>query len=206
MMGPIEWLETTAPNYQYTVRDIPAVRSHLYDVSLKSRTENKLLHALRSASGYIGSSAPQDFSERNGPTDADRKIWRAVRRKSEKKTYNTILTYRKSLRALILPVVLYGCETWSRTLREERRLRVFENRVLRIIFGPKRDEVTGEWRKRNVEPNDLYSSPNIIRVIELKTMRWAGHVARMGEKCTQGFGGETWGKETTWKTQALIGE
>jgi hypothetical protein len=72
-------------------------------------------------------------------------------------------------------------------LREERRLRVFENRVLRRIFGPKRDEVTGEWRKRNEEPNDLYSSSNIIRVIESKTIRWAGHVARMGEKLHTGF-------------------
>jgi hypothetical protein len=64
-------------------------------------------------------------------------------------------------------------------LREERRLRVFENRVLRRIFGPKRDEVTGEWRN-NEKPNDLYSSPNIVRVIKSRIMRWAGHVARMG--------------------------
>ena len=65
-------------------------------------------------------------------------------------------------RTIILPVVLYGCETWSLTLREEHRLRVFESRVLRKIFGPKRDGVTGEWRKlHNEEPNDLYSSPNI---------------------------------------------
>jgi hypothetical protein len=69
--------------------------------------------------------------------------------------------------SLILLVVLYGCETWSVTLREEQRLRVFENRVLRRIFGPKRDEVTGEWRRlHNEELNDLYSSPNIIRVIK----------------------------------------
>jgi len=78
--------------------------------------------------------------------------------------------------------VLYGCETWSLTLREERRLRVFENWVLRRIFGPERDEVTGEWRKLyNEELNDLYCSPNIVRVITSRKMRWAGHVARMGE-------------------------
>jgi hypothetical protein len=77
-------------------------------------------------------------------------------------------------------VVLYGRETWSLTLREERRLRVFENRVLRRIFGPKRDEVTGEWRKlHNEELNDLYSLPNIVRVVKLRRMKWEGHVARM---------------------------
>jgi hypothetical protein len=79
-------------------------------------------------------------------------------------------------------VVLYGCETWSLTLRGERRLRVFENRVLRKVFEPTRDEVTGEWRKlHNEELNDLYSLPNIVRVVKAKRMRWAGHVARMGE-------------------------
>jgi hypothetical protein len=74
-----------------------------------------------------------------------------------------------------------GCETWSLPLREERRLRVFENRVL-SVFGPKRDEVTGERRKlHNEELNDLYSLPIIVRVVKSRRMRWAGHVARMGE-------------------------
>ena len=78
---------------------------------------------------------------------------------------------------------MYGCETWSLTLREELRLRVFENRVLSRMFGPKRDEVTGEWRKlHNEELNDLYSSPNIIWVIKSRKMKWAGHVARLGER------------------------
>ena len=81
-----------------------------------------------------------------------------------------------------MPVVLYGCETWSLTLREERKLRVFENMVLRRIFGPRRDEVT-EWRRlHNEELNDLYSSPNIVRVIKSIKMRWAGHVAGMGDE------------------------
>ena len=66
-------------------------------------------------------------------------------------------------------------------MREERRLRVFENRVLRRIFGSKRDEVTGEWRKLRNELSDLYSLPNIVRVVKSRRMRWAGHVARMGE-------------------------
>jgi len=84
-------------------------------------------------------------------------------------------------RTIILPA-LYGCETWSLTLREERRLRVFENRVLRKVFGPKRDEVTGEWRKlHNEELSYLCSLPNIVRVVKSRRMRWAGHVARMGQ-------------------------
>jgi hypothetical protein len=79
-------------------------------------------------------------------------------------------------------VVLYGCETWSLTIREECRLRVFESRVLRRVFGPKRNEVTGEWRKLHKEElNDLYSFPNIVRVVKSRRMRWAGHVARIGE-------------------------
>ena len=75
-------------------------------------------------------------------------------------------------RTIILPVVLYGCETWSLTLREERKLRVFENMVLRRIFRPRKEEVTGEWmRLHNEELNDLYCSPNIVRVIQSRRMR-----------------------------------
>ena len=89
----------------------------------------------------------------------------------------------KIYRTIILPVVLYRCETWSLTLREERKLRVSENMVLRRIFGPRRDEVTGEWRRlHNEKLNDLYTSSNIVRVIKSRRMRWARHVARMGEE------------------------
>ena len=110
----------------------------------------------------------------------------------------------KIYRTIILPVVLYGCETWSLTLREECRLRVFENRVLSRVFGPKRDEVTGEWRKlHNEELSDLYSLPNIVRVVKSRGVRWVGHVARMGEErgAHRVLVGETSGKETTGETQ-----
>ena len=87
-------------------------------------------------------------------------------------------TKTKIYRTIVVPFVLYGCETWSLALREERRLR-----VLRKIFGPKSGEVTEEWRKlRNEELNYLYSSPSIVRVIKSRRMRWAGHVARMRER------------------------
>jgi hypothetical protein len=86
-------------------------------------------------------------------------------------------------RTVILPVVLYGCETWCLTLREERSLKVFQNGVLGEIFGPERGEVTGEWRKlHNEELNDLYCLPNIVRVIKSVRMRWAGNVACLGER------------------------
>jgi hypothetical protein len=106
---------------------------------------------------------------------------RLLSRKLKVKIYKTI----------ILPVVLYGCGTWSVTLREEHRLRVFGNRVLSGIFGLTRDEVTGEWRMlHSGELHNLYPSPDIIRQIQSRRMRWAGHVARMGggEKRVQGFG------------------
>jgi len=101
----------------------------------------------------------------------------------------------KIYRTIILPVVLYGCETWSLTRREERKLRVSENMVLRI-FGPRRDEVTGEWRRlHNQELNDLYSSPNIVRVTKSRRMTWAGH----GRVWVRRGGVEDLGGETGWK-------
>jgi hypothetical protein len=87
----------------------------------------------------------------------------------------------KIYKTVILPVVLYGCETWCLTLGDEHRLRVFENRVLRKIFGTKREK-DGSWRKlHNDELHDLYSLPNIVRVIKSRRMRLAGHVVCMGE-------------------------
>jgi hypothetical protein len=106
----------------------------------------------------------------------------------------------KIYKTVILPVVLYGCDTWSLTLREEHRLRVYENRVLRRIFGPKREE-DGSWRKlNNDEFHRLYSSPNIVKVIKSRRMRWMGYVACMGRgEVFTGFwlggpkGRERWG-------------
>jgi hypothetical protein len=102
-------------------------------------------------------------------------------------------------KTIILPVVLYGCDTWSLTLRDEYRLRVFENRVLGRIFGLKNDEEMGGWRTlHNEELHDLYSSPSIIRIIKLKRMRSAGHAARLGEKRNvYRLGGKARRKETT---------
>jgi hypothetical protein len=86
-------------------------------------------------------------------------------------------------KTIILPAVLYGCETWCLSVREEHKLRVFDNRGLGRIFEPKRDGETGGWRKlHNEELRNLYSSPSKIRIIKSRRMRWAGHLARMGEK------------------------
>jgi hypothetical protein len=88
----------------------------------------------------------------------------------------------KLYKSTILPLVSFGCETWSVTPKEEQRLRVSEKRFQRRIFGHTRNDVTGEWRKlHNEELHSLYSSPNIIRQIKLRQMRWAGHVARVGK-------------------------
>jgi hypothetical protein len=106
-------------------------------------------------------------------------------------------------KTIILPVVLNGCETLSLKLKEEHTLRVFENRVLRKIFEHTRDEVTGEWRKLHSEElNNLYSTPDIIRQMKSRRMRWAGHVAHMGEECVHSYGGKARRKETTRKTKA----
>jgi hypothetical protein len=96
-------------------------------------------------------------------------------------------------RTIIFSVVLYGCETWRLPLKEKSRLRVFANRVLRRIFGPKSDEVTGEWRKLHIEElNGLYSLPNIVRVIKSRRMIWAVACSTYGEResSVQGSGGE----------------
>jgi hypothetical protein len=101
-------------------------------------------------------------------------------------------------KTIIMSVVLYRCETWSLTVREEHRLRVFENTVLRL-FGLKRDEVTGEWRQLCKEDlHNLYTYLNIIRQIESRRMRWVGHLAHMGEESVQGFSGKARRKDTTW--------
>ena len=105
-------------------------------------------------------------------------------------------------RTIILPVVVYGCKSWLLTWREECRLRVFDNRVLRRVFGPRRDEVTREWRKlHNEELNDLYSSPNNIQVIKSQRLSWSGCVAHMEEKreAYRVLVEKPEGK-TTWKT------
>jgi hypothetical protein len=124
----------------------------------------------------------------------------------QSKIFFLLVSYQNNLKIkiykiVILPFVLYGCETWTLTLWEEHRLRVFENRVLRKIFGPKREE-EGSWRKlHNDELHSLYSSPTIVRVIKSRRMRSAGHGARMGrERCLQGFSWEARRQETTGKT------
>jgi hypothetical protein len=97
--------------------------------------------------------------------------------------HTDVKLFLRLFKTIILPVVLYGCETWSLTVREEHKLRMFGNRVLRRIFGPKRDGVMARWIKlHNEELHNLYSSPRIIRIIKSRRMRWVGHVARMGKK------------------------
>jgi hypothetical protein len=100
-----------------------------------------------------------------------------------------------------LPAVLYGRDTWSLTLKEEHKLRLFENRVLRRIYGPKRNEVLGGWRKlHNEELHNLHFSPNIVRMIKPRRVRLAGHVARMGRRGMH-IGGKARRKYTTRRTK-----
>jgi hypothetical protein len=106
----------------------------------------------------------------------------------------------KIYKTIILRVVLYGCETWSLTLREEHRLRVFENRVLRRIFRFKRDEVTVEWRKlHDEELHNLF--PDIIRQVKANEVGGACGTHERGQKSVQGLGGKARRKETTWKSK-----
>jgi hypothetical protein len=108
---------------------------------------------------------------------------------------------------IILRVVVYGYETWSLTLTEEHRLRMFENRVLRRIYGPEGDEVTKEWRiLQNEEFNDLYFSPNIW-VFKSRKIRWSGHAAYMGEKrgAYRVLVGKPEVKRPLWGIQPLLG-
>jgi hypothetical protein len=117
-------------------------------------------------------------------------------------SFGLIIKNTKIYRTIILPIILYGCETSLLTLTGEGRLRVFEYRVLRITFGLRTDEVTQKWRKlHNEELNYLYSSPNIVRVVKLRIRRVV-QIVCMGERCILGLGGETWRKETTWETHA----
>ena len=88
----------------------------------------------------------------------------------------------KTYKTIILPVLQYGCETWSLTLREEHRLRVFENKVLRKIFGAKKDKITGKWRKlHNVELHLVYGPSYIIKNLKSRRLKQAGHIAHMEE-------------------------
>jgi hypothetical protein len=109
-------------------------------------------------------------------------------------------------KTIILPVVLYGCDTWYLTLRKEHRLRVFENRVLRI-FGPKRDEMTGGWRKlHNEELHNLHSSPSIVKIMKSRRMRWTGHVAQIGKSGMHiGYLLESQKERDHWEDQDIDG-
>ena len=102
----------------------------------------------------------------------------------------------KTYICIIMPLVLYGCETWSLTLMEGHRLCVFENRVLRDIFGPKKEEATGDCRK--LHDQDLHILFTRYWVIKLRIIRWVGHVERKGEKRNESFSGQHWRKQTTW--------
>ncbi|KAJ4434511.1 hypothetical protein ANN_23073 [Periplaneta americana] len=133
----------------------------------------------RSTSGFIIDQIVRMEMYENKPAEVEKLLSSNLLSKKPKvRIYKTI----------ILPIVLYGCETWTLTLREEQRLRMFENKVLRKIFGAKRNEVTGEWRKlHNAKLHALYSSPNIMRNIKSRNLRWTGHVAHQVSKFRNQF-------------------
>jgi hypothetical protein len=170
-------LEVNADKTKYMSRDRNTVRGH----SLK--TDNSSIDRVEEFK-YLGTTLTDQNSiqeETKSRLKLGNACYHSVQNLLSSRSLSKNLKI-KIYRTITLSVVLYGCETWSLTMREERRLRVFENRVLRRVFGPKRDEVTGEWRKLNKEElNDLYSLPNILRVVKSRRMRCAGHVARMGE-------------------------
>ncbi|KAJ4445815.1 hypothetical protein ANN_12500 [Periplaneta americana] len=146
---------------------------HCNDTPLAGQRQIQMERSLTPVSERVGVGGARDMhSYHCEPQCAQALIIQSAVQNLKVRIYKTV----------ILPVLLYGCETWTLTLREEHRLRVFENKVLRKIFGAKRDEVTGEWRKlHNTELHALYSSPDIIRNLKSRRLRWAGHVARMGE-------------------------
>ncbi|KAJ4427229.1 hypothetical protein ANN_24846 [Periplaneta americana] len=127
--------------------------------------------------------SPDEYIVRNGNIKIGNLSFKEVEKfKYLGATVTNINDTRENLKTVILPIALYGCETWTLTLREEHRLRVFENKVLRKMFGAKRDEVTREWKKLHKEElHALYSSPEIMGDIKSRRLRWAGHVAHMGE-------------------------
>ncbi|KAJ4448527.1 hypothetical protein ANN_10545 [Periplaneta americana] len=163
-------------------------RSSVYerDISIRSCDGNGEVEELRAILGSKPSAFCSMMETMGDRTGGGRDQWRHLDPYKSGGCCSVALLSKnlkvRIYKTVILPVVLYGCETWTLTLREELRLRVFEKKVLRKIFGAKRDEVTGEWRKlHNTELHALYSSPDIIRNIKSRRLRWAGHVARMGE-------------------------
>ncbi|KAJ4425862.1 hypothetical protein ANN_27488 [Periplaneta americana] len=161
-------VEEVAVPYFFEVKCEPQVTLNAVDLGLQEAQENQS-EKLVCNSSFV---ATQFIMYTNASIYEDTKFKILLSKNMKVRIYKTV----------ILPVVLYGCETWTLILKEEQRLRVFENKILRKIFEAKRDEVRGEWRKlHNAELHALYSSPDIIRNIKSRRLRWAGHVSRMGE-------------------------
>jgi len=171
-------LEVNADKTKYIAvsRDQNSGRSH------STKIDNSFLERVEQFK-YLGIT-PTNQNSTHEEIKSRVKSWNAFYYSMKNHSSSTLLSTNiniKIYRTIILPVVLNWYETWLLTMREKRRLRVFDSRVLRRIFGPKRDEVTGEWSKlHNEELNELYSSPNIIRVTTSRRTRWEGHVALLG--------------------------